>query len=509
MGLIPDEPARLELLKSLVLTVLILFSLVLSVILWLPDDAVSSLPPELSHEQAGANFEESDMSHLVQPVEAIVHTGEGDHRSLSSAEAQELVAAAEGLVSTLRKEDLTEVTAEYELTDELLRWQLKRKGATLVLPGKIPLDLWLWSLGGAGDTPDIPVDRVFFFISEDKPDRLELYIGGPDGWMNTEWSIVGEFESVQEEADQAEAGLPLFEQEDVAGKVVALAEQLDDMTDINGEEVMLLRGWRDIEARSLLGIPKMNPQVQTAVAEMIVIEGEQDVRPFFSDFVGVRKRVERDSSRVYTDEYSSVRLPAGGGIQYTMISPQDRENEVEPPTRRRALLESYRFLRRTTGSMVEDIRLVDISEQYERGTLDWETGKPEVSGYTLQFSQVLDDGRIVFDGEGPITITVDDAGVREAQIETMQSASRVQDFQSITPISALQRSHEMAQDSGWVEDEEDIVVERLQIVYYPAERTAEETERVLRPAWSVDLGPVGFFLVDAVSGEIVFASDGY
>ncbi len=499
-----DDPERWERIKTIVLVFLVVLSLVLSGYLWLPDSPVSSLPSELTPQEGGAKSEEVDLGHLFRPTQVIFHSGDGEHREATPAVAQEIIESAHSLLSSLQPEDLNEVKESDGLADDFLRWQFNRKGVSLLLPGRLPLDLWMWALDAGGKFPSTPVDRVLFFVSPEDPDMLRLYIGGVNGWVHTEWSIVDDFEL--EEGSEDEAMLPIFDQEDVAGAVALLAETISQQRDFSdGPEMKMLTGWRDIGARSLLGIPKWDPEVETAVAEVVTLDEEQAVRSFFADFSGVHRREDRDGSEVYTDEYSSVRLPVEGGVQYAMVTPRDSEEEAEAPSKQEALLQAYRFLQRTTGSEAENLRLVEITREIQRGTLDWDTGRPKISGYTFHFAQQMAE-RFLMTREGPVSVTVGSDGVRWADIRIMKSASRVQGFEPITPISALQRCYELLRDAGWSEDE--VVVERLEMVCYPAETVEAETERVLRPAWSVDLGPAGRFLVDAVNGDVVFRYTG-
>ncbi len=476
--------------KSVLLALLVLSSILLSLGLWLQGAPVSSLPPALI-DAAGSDLREHIPSDLFQPVVLVYHDGRGSHRVAPHDEDPETVDLLEFVLASLVPGNIRRVPDDEGLDQILIRRQLDRTGATVLLPGLVPMNLWMKALGAPEGFPPVMMDRLFFFLSTDE--MMNLYIPTAEGWYHTEWTVV---DGLVDDADPGSIVPPARDLERAGYETRAVSLWASRMQqgaeDRAGEPVVLLLGWRDLALSPLLSIPEMDVEVTTYMAEPVLSDATEHVVSLFSDLTAVRQRTEPDRSTSYTDGYRSLRITATGTLTYTLVTPPDAGGGDLSPDAATMLRKAWGFLRNVLGDKAGDLRLTRVEPVHLRAGLDRE-GEPPVAGYEFQFSQIFADGHLVA-VEGPVSVRVDGHGVRRAALTLLRPAGEVQKTLAITPISAVERCYRLIGEEG------DPVVQRINLVYYPSDEG--DDPGVVRPAWLVDLGSAGQYLVDAVSADI-------
>ncbi len=485
---------RLEIAKSVILVVLVVTSLLLGFELWWRPAPITSLPPALIGTDE-RNLRETLPPSLVEPVSFVYHGGDGTHRSAPMEKASEASALLDMVLSVLRPGDLNLGSVD-EAEHHLRRYQMDRVGVSIFLAGRVPLSLLMGLAGAVGEFPDSPTDRMLFSLSGEDPSMLYLHIPTEDGLYHTRWTVVDDFDESLEE------GLSLGDLDPVYDEtlIVALwARMLLESADAVGESMVLVLGWRDMVLTPLLSIPEVDLQVSTQLAASVMERGTERVMSFFSDFTSVRHRREPDGSTTYTDGYRSVRLNPDGSLSYNLIIPPAPEADVDEsePGLDGLLCEAWTFLRTGLGEAAEELLLVGADPLFARGTLDLDEGRPAVEGYRFHFAQRFGADLLVYPG-GPVSVVVDGHGVRNAEMAPLRRTAEVQWVPAITPISALEHVHQYISSEI---DTTGLPIERVHLVKYPAHDSGGEW--VVRPAWYVDMGAAGLFMVDAVSGDIV------
>ncbi|MFO8061168.1 MAG: hypothetical protein R6U70_11010 [Bacillota bacterium] len=474
--------------KSMILALLVLSSILLSLALWFYGPPISSLPPALT-DGAGPDLSESIPAHLFEPVSLTYHDGRGVHCLASPDERATAVEMLQLILSSLLPGDIERVRDDGELDEILVRRQVDRPGVTVWLPGPVPMDLWMRALGAPEGFPRVMMDRLFFYL--DRDDMMHLYIPTERGWYHTEWTVL---EGIADEMDPEDLFSPAqdlesagYEAEAISLWATWMGRQAEAMT---GEPAILLLGWRDMTLSALLSIPEMDVEVTTFMAEPVLVDASDHVASLFSDLAAVRERAEPDHSTTYTDGYRSLRVTADGTLAYTLVTPSERESGqlgLEPGI---MLNEAWAFLRDMLGDSADELRLMRVEPtRLPSGG----SGQAEVDGYEFEFSQVFANTHLVA-AEGLVRVRVDEYGVRRAVLTLLSPVDQVQRTLAITPISAVQRCQPL------IGEDVAFSVQRIHLVSYPSEES--DDQQVVRPAWLVDFGPGGRYLVDAVSGDV-------
>gem|GEM_PF-6457945 len=478
-----------EIFKTLLLIALVISSIFLSYELWWRPSPASSLPPALMGDEEG-EVREAIPEQIFAPSAFIYHDGEESHSFIPEGEDRDVaVDLYRRVMTTLRPENLERVSDD-GIKRQLTRRQFDHVGVTIFLPGPVPMDLWLKILGASGEFPSVKVDRFFFYVSEDSM-MLKLYIHTDGGWYRTHWSVVDDLH----DDDQFPPPGPEMV-EDEASIIARWAAHIIEGPGVVGESMVVIEGWRELSLSPLLSIPEVDMQVEAYTARPKLQEKNERVMSFFSDFTRVRERSEPDGSTIYTDRYRSLQVTPEGRFVYTLINPVDGEDGRLDIDEYTMLREAWSFLRRVMGGHVKGLRLMRVESHIRRGTLDLDEGVPTTDSYTFHFSQQFAGLPLVAD-EGPISIQVDQHGVRRAVLSPLEKISELQRAPAETPISAIEECYQSVQEKV---EERDAVIERIHAAYYAGEMS--DGDQIVRPAWFVDLGDLGWFLVDAMSGSI-------
>ncbi len=480
----------LEMAKSIILAILVLSLAFLSVRLWLQTAPTSSLPPVLIDAE-GIDLREHIPTHLFQPVSVIYHDGTGAHRLASSEEDSETAQILEYIVASLQRGDIQRIWDDEGLEQILIRRQLDRPGATVLLPGPVPMNLWMKALGAGEGFPSVMMDRLYFFLTTNG--MMNLYIPTAQGWYHTEWTVL---DGLVDDMELGSIFPPVWNQELGGYETLAVtfwASRIRQKAEEEaGEPRVLFLGWRELVLSPLLSIPEMDVEVTTYMAESVLSDATEYVVSIFSDLAAVRQRSEPDRSTTYTDGYRSLRITTHGILTYTLVTPPDHDIGEIPTDAGAMLREAWGFLRSVLGGWADDLRLMQVQPTYSRGEQDADA---HLDGYVFHFSQVFSESYLVAPG-GPVSVRVDEHGVRRATLTLLRPAEKVQRSLAITPISAVERCYQQVDRDG-----AEPVVQRVNLVHYPSEQSRDF--QIVRPAWWVDLGEAGQYLVDAVSGEII------
>ncbi len=478
-----------ELSKTVLLIALVASSVFLSYELWWRPSPTSSLPPALMGGEEQQMRDTLPQS-IFAPSALVYHDGEESHRLIPEGEHKKSAIDLYGQVmTTLRPENLERITDEGK-ERQLTRRQFDQEGVTMFLPGEIPMDLWMDVMGADGDFPTAAVDRLFFYIT-DEPLMLNLYIYTDRGWYHTHWSVVDDLDDYE--------GSPPFGPElaeDEASIISRWASHIREGAGVVGESMVVIEGWQELRMSPLLSIPEVDMQVEAHTARSKFRDKDGQVMGFFSDSAGVRERSEPDGSTIYTDGYRSLQVTREDKFIYTLINPENEVEEQIEISKKTMLREAWSFLRRVMGDEVERLRLARVESHIARGTLDLDEGVPATEGYTFHFSQLF-AGLPLVDDEGPISVQVDKHGVRRAVLFPLEEISELQRAPAETPISAIEECYQDVRDQVAGNDAS---IERVHPVYYPAD--IDDGDHVVRPAWYVDLGDLGWFVVDSMSGDI-------
>ncbi len=478
-----------ELAKSIVLVLLVLSSALLSVRLWMQTAPTPSLPPVLIDAE-GIDLREHIPSHLFEPVSVIYHDGTGSHRLASPEGDPEAAQILAFIVASLQPGDIQRIWEDEGLEQTLIRRQLDRPGATVLLPGPVPMNLWMKALGAADGFPPAMMDRLYFFLTDNG--MMNLYIPTAQGWYHTEWTVL---DGLVDDVDPGGTFPPVRDQELGGYETLAVTfwasrirHQAEEQA---GDSRVLFLGWRELVLSPFLSIPEMDVEVTTYMAQAVLSDATEYVVSAFSDLAAVRQRREPDRSTTYTDGYGSLRITTGGIFTYNLVTPPDQDSGEIPIDAGAMLREAWGFLRSVLGDRADDLRLMRVEPTYSRVDQDVDVR----DGYEFQFSQAFSDGYLVSPG-GPVSVRVDEHGVRRATLSLLRLTNQVQRSLAITPISAVERCYRQIDTDG-----SEPVVQRINLVHYPSEQSGDF--QIVRPAWLVDLGGAGQYLVDAVSGEII------
>lgn len=430
---------------------------------------------------------ESAPPYIFNPSTLIYHDGEGAHRLAPWGDgAEEAVALLSDVLKSLRPSDLR-FTGDENIDAILFRRQFDRTGASIFLPGRTSMNLWLSVLGASGEFPDVIVDRMLFHLDED---MLHLHIPTDRGWYHTQWTVI---DDLLADGDAASLAADRDMIEDEATLIARWAAHIKDHASVIGESMVVIPGWRDLAMAPLLSIPEVDLQVSSYLGRTALPPDADYERSMFTDLSSVRRRTEIDGSTIYTDGFRSLRISRDGTVRYALVNLTEDDEQTDIPVEAELMLaHAWGFLRGLMGTGLYDLRLVRVEPL---GATGEETTTPE--GYTFHFAQVF-EGHLLLSGEGPVTVDVDSRGIRRAVLAPLAKISILQTVPAITPITALDRSWQTLQDEA---DAYDPMIRRIQRVHVAAGPSGED--RAIRSAWLVDLGEMGRFLVDAVSGDIL------
>ncbi len=476
--------------KSILLAVMVATSLALTVALWVQTPPISSLPPELAGELAHQPAEGRETFDVFAPVAVVLHDGAGNHEAIGLGGRLDRVnAALVDLLRFMRPGDVGPAGAEEVLGQSLLRDSGRHPGATFFLAGEIPLELLLADVGGPTGIRGTDVDRLLVMVHEDAA-TLRIYFGGRDEWLVVDWDLIPGLED-----GSSDDGFPVPGAGTLGGEAAAAWSLFDALVEEpvpGGESMVLLPAWRDITIRPLLVIPEMDLHVETSTARSMAFAPGG----FFPEFDRARSYVDSDGARTYTDGFRTLRIDGEGRVRYVLATiPGDDAELSEAPAVPAALARVREFLAGVMPPSAERLILCSVEPVPARDTLDLGEGSMETAGYRFEFAQRY-GGTLLRDPGYRLQVTVDGWGVREARLAAWVAGRSIRTTRGITPLSALENLLERGEIA-------DPVVDRIDLVRYPAESVG--TERVIRPAWSLQLDGRRPVLVDATTGEIVGA----
>jgi regulatory protein YycH of two-component signal transduction system YycFG len=240
-----------------------------------------------------------------------------------------------------------------------------------------------------------------------------------------------------------------------------------------------------------LDMSSFSLSVCTAEKELDV--GEHDrmevlASKFFEDMSIVRKITETNSSLVFTDGHSALRIASTGAIEFQVYSNMGIGQTGDDFTR--VMNNALNFVE-SHGGIPEQMFLEEVSE----------ITKGQMKGYVLKFNYAYDGMPFVYSqdfGQKPIEVTIINGRVTNyRRLLYRITKARVENRSLINPIEAF---NVIALETQYGSEENRPVIIDMYLGYY-IDRLGLDTYRAV-PVWFIK-SESGDYVIDAYEGQLL------